>query len=1099
MTTTTTNKVPSPECIYKDSDGDGDDDDADFCFAVPQSVHDRVASQADESNSAVVVLGESHDNHSQSQSLWQSQSQPTQEILTQNVDLTQMADDDFAATCCSSPLPPYSPPDPRQIPWARLLPPTSHSGTSVELLPRSPQDRSSAEPTHRVRSGATESGTVALMGLSGLQPSHIFNEYVIGRSTSKCHVLATKPSPELDTRERALHDWAYGMISNQHCKLYCRLDDTTSFTTPQQHPVSYHVWLEDSSGNGTVINTNTLLRRGEKRRLHSGDQICLVQAATLRKKIRSAKTLESILQKYTYVFVNAWNGPVAGDAPGGDGSQSWSFHSASKNAARRRSLSLGSASKRSSVTRKAAVNARATANHSPRISPVHDDRHRRQAAPWRRPSPTKVLSSLSYSHTRRVEQDYDIRDVLGSGTVGQVLRAIHRQTGHERAVKIIKIKSNYTTASEPAASSATLQAEAAILQSLAHPYIVQLYDVYVSTSAIYLVMELLPGGDLFDRIVDKGIYTETQARQVMRRLLAAVHYLHESCNVVHRDLKPENILLCTSDNDVHIKLTDFGLAKTIDEQGLRTFCGTPQYFAPEVLHRQHTVAGRGRYGKEADLWSAGVILYILLSGTPPFDVQSEGIDAAANSTLQFPTAQWWGVSPAAQDLIRRLLVADPAARWTVVQACQHDWILQPDGDTHTHPLDDPQLAAVVGAQKRLFADPVGKEVQAAVEPMFGQGENTDVPLGTSGMPLSDAVTQPATAVVDVLKDSVAAESTVPRSPSSTTSLLPPNCLPVTGPTIPVCAAVKDARRREHEAATDLVPIVGSSECGGNEDPGRVFLTANLAVTKEERLKDMLDPRASTTSESSIVNASSKAEDVKDVEPGKCVSKVGKTPSTVPSSPTTMDATEAADCGGDESFAVNAKRQPLSPVPLNGIDTYLPTSRDPQPRPSPLNRDSLGIEVTFNSRLLAGDIRKRCTTDPDVPNELSDDEIRSQFSENAESISSFCDADDNFSLTFQERNRTEEVSDGPATVGLALSRTPRNCANPAAQVRKRKRRVTASIGDSLAQLEPVETVSATKENPCPSRETSNMAGANAKLPKKQLKLTNWFKKQKSSST
>eukprot|EP00977_Amphora_coffeiformis_P027779 scaffold34641_cov156-Amphora_coffeaeformis.AAC.6 len=188
----------------------------------------------------------------------------------------------------------------------------------------------------------------------------------------------------------------------------------------------------------------------------------------------------------------------------------------------------------------------------------------------------------------------------------------------------------------------------------------------------------------------------------MRRLLSAVHYLHEEQNVVHRDLKPENILLVSRTNDVQVKLTDFGLAKTVNDEGCKTFCGTPQYFAPEVLRRQHTVKGRGRYGKPADMWSLGVILYVLLSGSQPFE---------DGHTLDFPAEFWSDVSGSAIDLVRLLLQPEPAKRWTVLQACEHNWILTDDGDTHTHPLQDPAL--FVDEQKK---DGPEKEANSAAKP-----------------------------------------------------------------------------------------------------------------------------------------------------------------------------------------------------------------------------------------------------------------------------------------------------------------------------------------------------------------------------------------------
>jgi serine/threonine protein kinase len=196
------------------------------------------------------------------------------------------------------------------------------------------------------------------------------------------------------------------------------------------------------------------------------------------------------------------------------------------------------------------------------------------------------------SSARRIEEEYDLRDLLGTGTCGEVRRAIHRRTGEERAVKIISINGGRGGKRPPPAGGGgsnmimssenltAIQAEAEILRSLDHPYVVKLYDTFISPSrgTIYLVMELIRGGDLFDRIVDKrdGRYTEVQARRLLRRILTAVHYLHEDCGIVHRDLKPENILVVDRRSDVNIKLTDFGLAKNMTSEGLKTFCGTPQ-------------------------------------------------------------------------------------------------------------------------------------------------------------------------------------------------------------------------------------------------------------------------------------------------------------------------------------------------------------------------------------------------------------------------------------------------------------------------------------------------------------------------------------------
>jgi serine/threonine protein kinase len=158
-------------------------------------------------------------------------------------------------------------------------------------------------------------------------------------------------------------------------------------------------------------------------------------------------------------------------------------------------------------------------------------------------------------------------------------------------------------------------------------------------------------------------------------------------------------------SDIDIKLTDFGVAKNMTAEGLKTFCGTPQYFAPEVLKRWNTVKGDGRYGKEIDCWSIGVILFILLSGTPPFDV-SAGFDAVANADVTYYDEQWSDVSPEARDLVERLLQKDPATRMSVKDACDHVWVLKEDGDTHCHPLSDPLIVGKAAYEKAASSSPL---------------------------------------------------------------------------------------------------------------------------------------------------------------------------------------------------------------------------------------------------------------------------------------------------------------------------------------------------------------------------------------------------------
>eukprot|EP00640_Fibrocapsa_japonica_P006530 CAMPEP_0113951730 /NCGR_PEP_ID=MMETSP1339-20121228/87644_1 /TAXON_ID=94617 /ORGANISM="Fibrocapsa japonica" /LENGTH=183 /DNA_ID=CAMNT_0000960069 /DNA_START=81 /DNA_END=628 /DNA_ORIENTATION=- /assembly_acc=CAM_ASM_000762 len=156
---------------------------------------------------------------------------------------------------------------------------------------------------------------------------------------------------------------------------------------------------------------------------------------------------------------------------------------------------------------------------------------------------------------------------------------------------------------------------------------------------------------------------------------------------MHRDLKPENILMVSPDSDIDVKITDFGLAKQADQDGLKTFCGTPQYFAPEVLQRRGTVRGQGRYGKEADMWSLGVICYILLSGTMPFN-DAELYDHIENANYTMEGQEWENVSDVAKHFVESLLAVKPKDRLTADRALKHPWFT---GEEFVRPVSPPLL------------------------------------------------------------------------------------------------------------------------------------------------------------------------------------------------------------------------------------------------------------------------------------------------------------------------------------------------------------------------------------------------------------------------
>ncbi|GLE11708.1 hypothetical protein PINS_up024295 [Pythium insidiosum] len=202
-----------------------------------------------------------------------------------------------------------------------------------------------------------------------------------------------------------------------------------------------------------------------------------------------------------------------------------------------------------------------------------------------------------------------------------------------------------------------------------HPHIMALREYFVDAEHYYLVTEFVSGGELFDRIVEKTFYSEKEARDLVHILLDTIKYCHDK-GVVHRDLKPENLLLVSKDDDASIKLADFGFAKkvVIDDAGLVT-----TYVAPEILEGES-------YGKPVDVWSVGIITYILLAGYPPFHDDSQPIlfRKIRRGKFQFDSPYWDNVSDDAKDFIKRMLVVKPAERATAAELLTHRWITGSD-------------------------------------------------------------------------------------------------------------------------------------------------------------------------------------------------------------------------------------------------------------------------------------------------------------------------------------------------------------------------------------------------------------------------------------
>lgn len=271
------------------------------------------------------------------------------------------------------------------------------------------------------------------------------------------------------------------------------------------------------------------------------------------------------------------------------------------------------------------------------------------------------LKKLQDASTLTLEKIYEIKETLGQGAFAKVKRCRERSSGKEFAVKIIK-KDNIE-------NRENIMNEITILKNVCHLNILKLHHVFETKRHIYLVTDLLEGGELFDLIVKRGYLTEAETSKIMRRILQAVSYLHLK-NICHRDIKPENILFGISGDIESVRVTDFGLSKIVnDKNNLKTACGTPSYVAPEILKG-------GNYGLEVDMWSCGVILYVLLCGFPPFysDNDANLYELIKSGSYSFPNPYWADISESAKDLITKLLIVEPSKRMTAVQALLHPFI-----------------------------------------------------------------------------------------------------------------------------------------------------------------------------------------------------------------------------------------------------------------------------------------------------------------------------------------------------------------------------------------------------------------------------------------
>ncbi|XP_032395019.1 serine/threonine-protein kinase DCLK2 isoform X3 [Etheostoma spectabile] len=275
----------------------------------------------------------------------------------------------------------------------------------------------------------------------------------------------------------------------------------------------------------------------------------------------------------------------------------------------------------------------------------------------------EAVNGNRYLPASTILEKYKIGKVIGDGNFAVVKECVERSTGKEFALKIID-KAKCT------GKEHLIENEVAVLRKVKHPNIIMLIEEVDTPSELYLVMELVKGGDLFDAITSSAKYTERDAGVMVYNLAGALKYLH-STNIVHRDIKPENLLVFEyPDGTKSLKLGDFGLA-TVVEGPLYTVCGTPTYVAPEII-------SESGYGLKVDIWAAGVITYILLCGFPPFrsenNLQEDLFEQILMGRLDFPSPYWDNITDSAKELIGKMLQVNAEARYTAQDILSHPWV-----------------------------------------------------------------------------------------------------------------------------------------------------------------------------------------------------------------------------------------------------------------------------------------------------------------------------------------------------------------------------------------------------------------------------------------
>ncbi|KAL7293565.1 hypothetical protein TKK_0013004 [Trichogramma kaykai] len=305
---------------------------------------------------------------------------------------------------------------------------------------------------------------------------------------------------------------------------------------------------------------------------------------------------------------------------------------------------------------------------------------------------------------------YAVSRTLGAGACGEVKLCFSKSglAGKKYAMKMIsKARISITGHKNPLNDEKHIMNEVAICKSLKHPCIIKVEEFFDSPSMVYIILELMEGGELLERIKKANGLSEENSKFIFYQVVLAVNYLHEH-GITHRDLKPDNILLASHEEETIVKVSDFGLSKFVDSQTMmKTFCGTPMYVAPEIL----LTGGRGSYTSQVDVWSLGVILYCCLSGLTPFKVNDKAntlSDQIVKGLYKFHFSKFFDVSANAKDLIKRMMTVDPKKRITIKEVLRHPWM---DDDVMLNKVN--KLLGFTNNENALPRRPINENIAAS--------------------------------------------------------------------------------------------------------------------------------------------------------------------------------------------------------------------------------------------------------------------------------------------------------------------------------------------------------------------------------------------------